>query len=209
MQVLGYGYLSRRKSFKGLNHAMQLLYMSQIAKIDFNTDVLRLRRKSPSDFNSLYLEIFKLKVLFPLFQRLFRQLHRYPSWLKEQLKSLNLNLKSEFIEFDRYDLRNAFDLVIGASHQVYPNELEKILESYIHGMDSESLKALKFFNFEERVFHWLWPYLKVTTFDEALQLYFSLNSRLGKISLEIYGLDRLPTRPLATKLPAQAKLFRE
>jgi hypothetical protein len=153
MQVLGYGYLSRRKSFKGLNHAMQLLYMSQIAKIDFNTDVLKLRRRAPSDFNSLYLEIFKMKVLFPLFQRLIRQLQKYPSWLKEQLKSLNLNLKSEFIEFDRYDLRNAFDLVIGASHQVYPNELEKILESYIHGMDSESLKALKYFNFKEREFH--------------------------------------------------------
>lgn len=153
MQILGYGYLSRRKSFKGFNHALQLIYMSQIAKADFNTDVLKLRRKSPSDFNSLYLEIFKMKVLFPLFQRLFRQLHRYPSWLKEQLKSLNLNLKSEFIEFDRYDLRNAFDLVIGASHQSYPSELEKILESYIHNMDSESLKALKFFNFDERVFH--------------------------------------------------------
>jgi hypothetical protein len=76
-------------------------------------------------------------------------------------------------------------------------------------MDSESLKALKYFNFKEREFHWLWPYLKVTTFDEALQLYFSLNSKLGKISLEIYGLERLPTRPLAVKLPAQAKLFRE
>jgi hypothetical protein len=66
---------------------------------------------------------------------------------------MNLNIKSEFIEFDRYDLRNAFDLVIGASHQNYPSELENILKTYIHGMDSESFGTLKYFNFEERDFH--------------------------------------------------------
>jgi hypothetical protein len=78
MQILGFGFLARRKSFKKLNHAMQLLFMSQIAKVDFNTDVLRLGRKAPIDFDGLYLDIFKVKVLFPLFKRLFSQYKRYP-----------------------------------------------------------------------------------------------------------------------------------
>lgn len=78
MQVLGFGYLARRKSFKKLNHAMQCLFLSQIAKADFNTDTLKLRRKAPSDFDTIYLDIFKSKVLYPLFSRLFMQYRKYP-----------------------------------------------------------------------------------------------------------------------------------
>jgi len=78
MRVLGFGYLARRKSFRKLNHALQLIRISQIAKVDFNTDVLKLRGKSPKDFDGIYLEIFKSKVLYPLFLRVFKLLHSYP-----------------------------------------------------------------------------------------------------------------------------------
>lgn len=78
MLILGHGYLSRRKSFRRFNHALQLIFLSQIAKVDFNTDVLKLRRKAPKEFNTIYMEIFKLKVLYPLFSRLFKLLHNYP-----------------------------------------------------------------------------------------------------------------------------------
>jgi len=79
MRVLGYGYLARRKSFRKYNHALQLIHLSQIVKADFNTDVLRLNRKAPKDFDTIYLDIFKSKVLYPLFRRLFNLLYHYPS----------------------------------------------------------------------------------------------------------------------------------
>jgi len=79
MQILGYGYLSRRKSFKKMNHAMQLIYLSQIAKVDFSTDTLKLRKGAPKDFNTLYLEYFKSKVIFPLLKRLFKLHQTFPS----------------------------------------------------------------------------------------------------------------------------------
>jgi len=79
MRVLGYGFLARRKPFRKMNHALQLIFISQIAKVDFNTEVLKLRRGAPKDFDKLYLELFKSKVLFPLFQRAMRLISTYPS----------------------------------------------------------------------------------------------------------------------------------
>lgn len=118
--------------------------------MDFNTGILRLRRGAPKDFNTIYLDIFKSKVLFPMFKRAFGLIRKYPNWLKNQLVIMNTDLRSEFYEFDRYDLRNAFDLVIG-SHSRFPNEVETLIKSYIKDMGSESLKALFYFSFDERV----------------------------------------------------------
>lgn len=153
MRILGFGYLARRKSFKRMSHALQLVYLSQIAKVDFNTDVLRLKKRAPKDFNTIYLDMFKIKVLFPLFRRAFRLYHSYPKWLKDQLVRMNTGIRSEFFEFDRYDLRNSFDLVIGADHQAFPSQLKLLIKSYIAGLSDNDLEALFFFNFEERVFH--------------------------------------------------------
>jgi hypothetical protein len=122
---------------------------------------------------------------------------------------MNVDLRTEFASFDRYDLRNAFDLVMGPTHRSYPEKLESIMLKYIHSMDSESFSALKYFNFNEEVFNWLYPYLKITNFNEALQLYFNLNSDLGKLTLEVYGLERNSLRLPSKKLPIQAKLFRD
>jgi len=66
---------------------------------------------------------------------------------------MNTDLKSEFFEFDRYDLRNSFDLVMGASHQTFPTELKDLIKSYIPDLPNNDLQALFFFNFEERVFN--------------------------------------------------------
>lgn len=66
---------------------------------------------------------------------------------------MNTDLRSDFYEFDRYDLRNSFDLVIGASHTAFPTKLKDLIKSYIPGMSDENLNALFFFKFEERVFN--------------------------------------------------------
>jgi len=55
----------------------------------------------------------------------------------------------------------------------------------------------------------MFPYLKVNTFNEALQLYFKFNSDLGKLSYKVYGIDKLPSLLPAKKLPVQARFFRD
>jgi len=78
MRILGHGYLARGKPFAKMSHALQVIYLTSIAKVDFNTDVLRLRRKAPKDFDTIYLEVFKSKVLYPLFRRFFKLYAKYP-----------------------------------------------------------------------------------------------------------------------------------
>lgn len=50
--------------------------------------------------------------------------------------------------------------------------------------------------------------MKVTSFDECLQLYFKLNSQLGRLSLDIYGLEEAKRLPVK-KLPIQGRLFQD
>jgi hypothetical protein len=49
-----------------MNHALQVVYLTSIVKSDLKTDILKLRRGAPKDFNRLYLEIFTKDVLEPL-----------------------------------------------------------------------------------------------------------------------------------------------
>jgi len=65
------------------------------------------------------------------------------------------NIRSDSVSFDRYDIRNAFDLVIGDDHEAFPHIIHDIIKKLIAGMDSESQKALFYFAFDERVFNWL------------------------------------------------------
>jgi hypothetical protein len=66
---------------------------------------------------------------------------------------LSKGLKPEFKEFDRYDLRNSFDLVMGASHKAFPTKVKELIMSYIKELDVESQGALFYFSFNERVFN--------------------------------------------------------
>jgi hypothetical protein len=68
---------------------------------------------------------------------------------------MNTDLHSEFYEFDRYDLRNSFDLVMGASHQVFPSKIQELIKSKLASgsLNKDDLGALFYFNFDERVFN--------------------------------------------------------
>lgn len=72
MRILDFGFLARRKSFKKMNHAMQLIYLSQIAKADFNTDVLKLKKSFPDQMLSISNDVLQERVLFPLFAKLIK-----------------------------------------------------------------------------------------------------------------------------------------
>jgi len=63
---------------------------------------------------------------------------------------MNLNVRSEFNEFDRFDLRNAFDLVMGKEHSKF--ETQELIRSLVPDMSSESFSALLYFNFNEKAF---------------------------------------------------------
>jgi len=100
-RILGFGYLARRKSFKRLNHALQLVFVNLIAKADINTQVLSLRRGAPKDFNSTYLMYFKREVLCPLIARLYKSYYELPELLTRESKVIFRNAKPE----DRRDLQ--------------------------------------------------------------------------------------------------------
>lgn len=61
-RFLGHGPVARRKSFRKLKHACQLVWLVNIAKLDFNTMHLSLRSRFPRCFDPL-LPIFKEEVL--------------------------------------------------------------------------------------------------------------------------------------------------
>lgn len=75
--MLGHGWYARSKKFDKLSHALQLVYLTQILRVDFTTDVLALRKGAPSDFDS-YLEFFKMKMIYPLMASVFKSIQNYP-----------------------------------------------------------------------------------------------------------------------------------
>jgi hypothetical protein len=93
---LGFGYLARRKSFKKLNHALQLVYLSLILKSDFNSDVLKLRRGNKLvDFDKLHLDLFMKKVITPLKKEVWKALQSFSNFdLTLKIKGVSLNPKT-------------------------------------------------------------------------------------------------------------------
>lgn len=68
-RILGFGYKTNVLSFRKMNHALKVLYLTNIAKIDFNTDVLKLQYKAPIDLN-LNVQSFIETVLKPILRDL-------------------------------------------------------------------------------------------------------------------------------------------
>lgn len=63
--ILGFGFKAIKSSFRKLNHALKVVYLANIAKVDFTTDVLSLRSKVPVDLN-VNVPAFKAQVLQPI-----------------------------------------------------------------------------------------------------------------------------------------------
>lgn len=213
MRILDFGFLARRKSFKKMNHAMQLIYLSQIAKADFNTDVLKLKKSFPDQMLSISNDVLQERVLFPLFAKLIKMYKDHDQWLYNQLIRINTTLRPQFKEFDVYDVRNSFDLVLGldmgGKGSQFPNKIQDLIKKFFPHLLPDDVKALLYFNFDIRVAKWLISKSGATTLNETLELYFKLNSELGKLSLQFYGLDSVRALPSVSKIPSQARMFRE
>lgn len=68
-RILGYGYRTCVTSFRKMNHALKVLFLTNIAKVDFTTDVLQLQYKTPIDLNK-NVDQFKETVLKPILRDL-------------------------------------------------------------------------------------------------------------------------------------------
>nr|QIR30238.1 RNA-dependent RNA polymerase [Plasmopara viticola lesion associated mitovirus 15] len=206
-RVLGFGYLSRRKSFKKMNHALQLVYLSQIVKADFNTDILSLRRGAPKDFNEIYLYLFTDKVLLPLF-RLFKTRPAVYSEFQSSIQNYISKTVSRRFRSDYYDVRTLWDEVWFSDNDNVRNEFDKIrneLASFIS--DVGLLKQVKSFNGDLSM---AFRFSEIPSFNKALSLYLRGQQILAKRSIEPNRIlvDKKSKR-LDGKLPFQVRLFRK
>lgn len=71
--------------------------------------------------------------------------------MKNQRVRINTGVRSEFFEFDRYDLYNSFELVLNDANSI-PGKIKDLLTSFIKSEMTESdISALLYFNFDLRV----------------------------------------------------------
>lgn len=70
--ILGYGYQAISKAYKSLNNALKVVFLANVAKVDFNTDVINLVRKVPVDLD-MNLVPFRDTVLKPIWEALYKE----------------------------------------------------------------------------------------------------------------------------------------
>ena len=211
-RVLGFGYLARRKSFAKLNHALQLVYLSQIVKADINTDVLRLRKGAPKSFNSEYLKIFNIQVLEPLYN-ILKGKEAAMGRFERSTQSLISDSWNRKFQSDYWDTRTLWDAVYYSDSRAifqrssWKSDLDKLRKFVLDVKDMERWeKAIARFG---RVYHYA-TYV-APTFDQALSFYLKGQDMLARVSEDIYRLDLPKKRDkrLGGKLPYQVRIFRK
>jgi len=70
--ILGYGYRAISKAYSALNNALKVVFLANIAKVDFNTDMINLVRKVPVDLD-MNLVPFRDSVLLPIRNDLYKE----------------------------------------------------------------------------------------------------------------------------------------
>lgn len=73
-KILGFGYRTCKTSFRKMPHALKVLYLTNIAKIDFTSEVLQLQYKTPIDLQG-NVQSFKDTVLVPILRDLKSKLY--------------------------------------------------------------------------------------------------------------------------------------
>nr|QXN75379.1 MAG: RNA-dependent RNA polymerase [Grapevine-associated mitovirus 4] len=205
-RILGHGFRARQKSFSKLNHALQLVYLTNIVKASFNTEVLSLRKGSPKDFNTIYLEIFTKDVLVPMQHRLATLSRDFINFKNKTQHLLREKWDNKFPS-DYWDLRSYWDEVIYASLPI----------NTLKGVDKFGKDALRLFIAKvndipkwEKVPRLYWRDYSHPTFDEALNMFLKGQEWLAKVSIDSFKVD-LPNKSdkrLEGKLPYQVRFFR-
>lgn len=194
---LGFGYLARRKSFKKLNHALQLVYLSLILKSDFNSDVLKLRRGNKLvDFDKLHLDLFMKKVITPLKKEVWKMLQNFNNFdLTTIVKGISINPKTW--SNPNFEGNPEKDLFNNWTPNHFLTAYRTTSFTIINSIMERLSKTYDLFRFPQFI----------KTFDKALGLYLKVHNAKAVASLSFYTLKgdiRLPN----TKLPFQARMFR-
>lgn len=182
-QILGYGYLARRKSFRKLNHALQCVTLALVAKVDLNTDILRLRRGNTlKNFDTSALDLFKRKVLKKVNSFLFREMNAYPRLnFADLIRQWGWDFDFKLYTFDH------FKAAYNAANFAEVIDIVKKLDKA-----SKPLGNLS----------------KIKTFDDAIKVYLEVLHNKAVANLNYFKLIPPLVRGKANVLPFQLRLFR-
>lgn len=182
-RILGHGYISRRKPFRRLNHACQLVWLTSVAKLSMNSQSMSLWGRLPGVFQGL-LPMFKKEVLGPLYETLLTYWQDFS------------NLKKRNPE--------AWFRSMGC-HEYYLSSITSLYDSWFRAEYSKNTWSIW-----EKLISELRPYDKIETFDEALALYLKILSNKTIPQMDIFRLRPLATNKGSGKrLPLQVTMFRK
>jgi len=179
-RVLGFGYLARSKKVMKLNHALSLVYMTNFIKADFSSQILKSRPGAPKVYDTYVLTAFKALVVDKLRKNLERDYDRILD-LNERRVIAKTPLLVKESDVKSWKL---------AWNVVYSSTMLDALADL-----SDCLALLDDLN-------------QAGTFDEALALYLEINRKKMIPVIEQFDLNRV-ARPLESKLPYQARMFRQ
>lgn len=217
-KVLGYGFRANKSSFRKMNAALKAVWLSNVAKVDFNSQTLELARRVPLDL-SVNVSAFINTVLFPIWNDLHQGFgDDFVSlsvedrvWMLEQAASEVVMswASSHFSQMDfivekheeiskesdfPIDNDTLYSEMIGQMcfmhKELVKSECPHVLESMREALDFLQLESLG-------------------TLTECLQTYLTVTKLKAVQSLSVYSLDDKVGIVPSKKLPFQVRMFRK
>jgi hypothetical protein len=222
--ILGFGHKAVKDSFRKLNHALKVVYLANIAKIDMTTEVLNLRSKVPVDLN-VNVPAFKAQVLQPILDDLD---NGFKSSGDDGWDSDYGSAVFEISDEDRFDaLYYNVPYVITDWVDSHSSKFEFVQDKHteISGLTPEvvkseiiaQMKKLQWALTKDEAPHIIRQLRRtlngfdlnaLKTLDECLQCYLIVTRMKAVQSIAVHKLaDKVAVIP-SMKLPYQAKLFR-
>lgn len=193
-KVLGFGFRTCVNSFARMCHALQVVYLANIAKADFNTQVLSLRSKVPVDFDSI-LPLFKANVLSPAIKSIMSDLNNLTR-LRSDAVYVMKNMDATYREYFK-----TFSASVGLTEKDILSRIDMAEAQVGH---SDHLKVHEDLT---KAFKGIYDLNKIKTMDEALQAYFTLIRDRATVNIALLKLENVSNKA-SSKLPFQARLFR-
>jgi hypothetical protein len=206
--ILGYGYQAVKTSFRKMNHALKVVYLANIAKVDFNSDVLNLVRRVPIDLN-VNVGAFKDKVLRPFLRgmdspvaKVYHLFDELPSIYSTWLKSHEGHVKyvTEWI------LKNKKHSPVTQQELMEINSGLYLFMYFVHKRICKEESPIIFRKLGKAL-----AFMKVESYEtlnECLSAYLTITRMVATQSVDILRLSWSGVTPKSVRLPFQARLFR-
>lgn len=194
VKILGFGYKTSIGNFRKMCHALQLVWLVNVAKLDFNSSILAKRSKTPVEFDNM-LPLFKKDVLKPAISALMRDMNSM-SKMSQDYISLYLydtkGLAQSLLEFTRCGLpwKVVVSLFRGFSHMIAHYTIVTIQKDL------------------GQAFYGIYDLHKLKTFDDGIKAYLKLIRDRATYGLNLLRIDSGNALTRSSRLPYQARLFR-